>query len=275
MHTVTDGMMGTMQSLGSSVRVRHINCGTFRARIGGPALVSHVLVCEFEHGLVLVDSGLGTDDVTHANSRLGAGFRLLLPALDSAETALDQLEKFGWTANDVTDVVLTHLDLDHAGGAADFPSATVHTTAIELATARTRSGLPAKVRYRPAHLAAIEHRSVGYVESSGELFRMAGHQLHDSLWLIPMPGHTAGHSAVAIRDPEHGWLLHAGDAFHHRRAVTGERSGRSISMAEALFADDLKLLRSNQRRLAELAASPGGPRVFCAHDPIQFRELTT
>lgn len=270
-----DGMMATMQSLGSLVKVRHINCGTFRARIGGPTLVSHVLVCEFEHGLVLVDSGLGTDDVAHATARLGAGFRLLLPALDSAETALDQLDKLRWTANDVADVVLTHLDLDHAGGAADFPSATVHTTAVELKSALTRSGIPAKVRYRPAHLAAIEHRSAGYDECSGELFGMAGHQLHDSVWMIPMPGHTAGHSAVAIRDPEHGWLLHAGDAFHHRRAVTGQRSGRSISLAEALFADDLKLLRTNQRRLADLSATPDGPRVFCAHDPIQFRALTT
>ena len=33
---------------------------------------------------------------------------------------------------DAGTIVLTHLDLDHAGGLADFPQATVHVSATEL-----------------------------------------------------------------------------------------------------------------------------------------------
>ncbi|MFF1946862.1 MBL fold metallo-hydrolase [Rhodococcus qingshengii] len=262
-----------MLRLGSLVRVRHINCGTFKTRFGGPPLVSHVLVCEFDHGVLLVDSGVGVADVTHATARLGTGFRLLLPALDTAETALEQLKALGYSAGDVKDIVLTHLDLDHAGGAVDFPAATVHTTATELSSALTRNDMVARVRYREPHLAAVKDRTTGYDDYSEELFGFTSHALHDSLRLIPMPGHTAGHSAVAVRDPERGWLLHAGDAFHHRRALTGERSGIAIAAAEMVFADDRNLLRANQRRLAQLVRLPKSPQIFCAHDPIQFRKL--
>ena len=31
--------------------------------------------------------------------------------------------------------------------------------------------------------------------------------------LVPLPGHTRGHSAVAVRRPSGGWFLHAGDAY--------------------------------------------------------------
>ena len=38
--------------------------------------------------------------------------------------------------------------------------------------------------------------------------------------LIPLPGHTRGHCAVAVRDDE-GWLLHCGDGyFHHGEMQT-------------------------------------------------------
>ncbi|WP_188492929.1 MBL fold metallo-hydrolase [Williamsia phyllosphaerae] len=262
-----------MRALGSLRRVRHLNCGTFRARLGGPALVSHVVVCEFEHGLALIDSGLGTDDVAHANSRLGVGFRLLLPTLDPAEAAVTQLDAMGFSAADVAHIVLTHMDLDHLGGAADFPSATVHTSAVEQSSATTRTDAAAKVRYRAPQLRAVKNRTSGYSDFPDELFGFAGHMVHDSVCAIPMPGHTAGHCAIAIDDPQRGWLLHAGDAFHHRRAITGQSSGRSISMVETALADDRRQLRENQRRLADLAARTAGPQIFCAHDPVQFRAL--
>ncbi|MBJ7287374.1 MBL fold metallo-hydrolase [Williamsia sp.] len=264
-----------MRALGSMRRVRHLNCGTFRARLGGPALVSQVVVCEFEHGLALIDSGLGADDVAHANSRLGVGFRLLLPALDTAETAVEQIGAMGFSAADVTDIVLTHMDLDHIGGAADFTSATVHTSAAEQSSATSRTDAAAKVRYRAPHLRAVKNRTSGYSDFTDELFGFTGHRLHDSVRAIPMPGHTVGHCAIAINDPQRGWLLHAGDAFHHRRAITGQSSGRSISMVETALADDRRELRTNQRRLADLAAQAGGPQIFCAHDPVQFAALVS
>jgi hypothetical protein len=41
-------------------------------------------------------------------------------------TAIRQIERLRLRPSDVRDVVLTHLDFDHAGGLDDFPGATVH-----------------------------------------------------------------------------------------------------------------------------------------------------
>ncbi len=262
-----------MHALGPLRRIRHLNCGTFKTRLGGPPLVSHVVMCEFDHGLALIDSGLGQQDAADPNSRLGVGFRLLRPALDPAETAVAQLAALGHSASDVTDIVVTHMDLDHLGGAADFPAATVHTSATELASATTRTDFAANIRYRSPHLMAIEDRTSTLAEFADELYGFASHRLHESICAMPMPGHTAGHCAVAIDDPHRGWLIHAGDAFHHRRAVTRQLSGISISILEKVISDHSRKLRVTQQRLAQLAARSDAPQVFCAHDPVQFQSL--
>jgi glyoxylase-like metal-dependent hydrolase (beta-lactamase superfamily II) len=59
--------------------------------------------------------------------------------LDIAETALHQVERLRFSG--VRHVVLTHLDLDHAGGLRGFPDAQVHVLRTELEAARAaRSG---------------------------------------------------------------------------------------------------------------------------------------
>ena len=40
--------------------------------------------------------------------------------------------------------------------------------------------------------------------------------IFDDVWLVPLPGHTAGHCGVAMKSGD-GWLFHCGDAaspFH-------------------------------------------------------------
>jgi len=68
---------------------------------------------------VLVDTGLGLLDVAVPLRRLGPGFLAAMhPRLDANETAARQVERLGFSREDVRDVLLTHLDPDHAG---DFP----------------------------------------------------------------------------------------------------------------------------------------------------------
>ena len=40
--------------------------------------------------------------------------------------------------------------------------------------------------------------------------------------LVPLAGHTWGHSGVAIAEDGGGWLLHAGDAYFYRGEVGSE-----------------------------------------------------
>jgi competence protein ComEC len=80
-------------------------------------IVCHVLLCELPDRLVLVDTGFGTADVADPAGRLGPARRLLRARLASGETAVRQVEALGFAAGDVRDIVLTHFDLDHVGGA--------------------------------------------------------------------------------------------------------------------------------------------------------------
>src|SRR6478609_10642819 len=105
--------------------------GSFGGRLLPTGMVAHCLLVERPDGLLLVDTGFGSADVADPR-RLGQPFRAIVrPELLPAETALAQVTALGYAAADVTDIALTHLDLDHVGGLADFPTARVHVFADE------------------------------------------------------------------------------------------------------------------------------------------------
>lgn len=265
-------------NVGALKRVYHLNCGTFRPW-PSMTLVTHVLACEMEHGLVLVDVGIGSADIASPTPRLGRSARLSGAQLRTADTAAVQIEQLGFARTDVTDVVATHLDYDHIGGLADFPNATLHTTAAELAEARTpQRTTGGNWRYRRAHIDAIT-RSRTYTHCDAEILGLSGHSLNnlDGMYLLPIPGHTRGHAAVALRVPGRDWLVHAGDAFMHRDAVTPPSesspslSGRAIRAVEMFMATDRTQVRANHRALMNLRGS--AIRLFCSHDAQQFNDL--
>ena len=144
------------------MRIHHLNCGSLCPRGGrlfggsGPIwsparMCCHCLLIEGEDGLVLIDSGLGVDDIADP-SRLGALFRIAArPRLDMAETAFRQIADLGFRVSDLRHIVPTHLDLDHAGGLADFPAASVHVFAAELQAAMSPS-FRERFRYRGSQL---------------------------------------------------------------------------------------------------------------------------
>src|SRR5205823_11257354 len=132
---------------------------------------AHVLCIETDAGVVLVDSGIGLDDVRDPEKRLGRAFlSLVRPELDEGITALRQIEALGYQARDVRHVVLTHLDVDHAGGLPDFPAADVHLMGREHDTM-----LRPPLRERQRYFIGRRHWSHGprWVthEASGEEWR--------------------------------------------------------------------------------------------------------
>src|SRR3954449_5368431 len=162
------------------MRVHHLNCGTLLPlggrRVNGDRppwraarMVCHCLLIESDRGLVLVDTGFGLEDVRrlrHVWSGLRRSEELrpqlrrkvfkaffTRPRMDPGETAVRQLASLGFSAGDVTDVVLTHLDSDHAGGLPDFPSARVHLTRVEHSAAMSPSTPIERPRYRSRHWA--------------------------------------------------------------------------------------------------------------------------
>lgn len=238
-------------------------------------LVCHALLLELPDGLVLVDTGLGTADVADP-SRLGAARWANGFVFDPAGTAKARIEALGFAASDVRHVIVTHLDLDHAGGLGDFPDATVHVHATELAAARAPT-LRNRARYRAVQWAHGPRWSA--VSATGEPWfgfeavrDLPG--LPPEVLLVPLFGHSPGQVGVAV-DTGSGWLLHAGDAYFHEGEI-GEGGTVGAWMLQRVVQHDDDARRRNVERLRALRRDHGDAvTVFCAHDPDEFERLAT
>ena len=240
-------------------------------------MVCHCLLIETDDGLVLVDTGFGRGDVARP-ARLGAAFRALTrPRLSAADTAIAQIEALGFSARDVRHIAVTHLDLDHASGLSDFPSARVHLLHDEHAAAMHPPTLAEKNRYRAeqwAHGPRWElHRPDGERWFGFERVRAIG-KTDDEVLLIPLVGHTRGHAAVAVRTPS-GWLLHGGDAyFFHGELADPPVCPTGLHLFQTLVAVDDRARRANRDRLRELVRDHGSEvQVFSAHDPVELARM--
>jgi glyoxylase-like metal-dependent hydrolase (beta-lactamase superfamily II) len=238
--------------------------------IGLPAVVCHVLLVETDNGLVLVDSGHGSHDCDDPARRVGPTRIFFRPVLDHNETAVRQIERLGFSPTDVRHIVVTHFDMDHIGGIADFPEAQVHVTAAEAFAAMQRPTMKEKGRFRPAQWAhgpkLVEH------SPDGERWRdfAATKELDEicpGIALVSLPGHTRGHACVAV-DAGHRWLLHCGDAFYHPGTLDGvSQIPRMVKVVEPMLAFDRKKVRDNHARLAELYQRRDPDLlIVCAHD---------
>lgn len=239
---------------------------------GMPNLVAHCLLLEMDDRLALIDSGYGLGDVAQP-SRLGPGRFATFPVLDRAETAYEQIIALGLDPADVRDVVLTHADLDHAGGVPDFPNADIHLTSAE-AYAWLHPSRREAMRYRPAHHAhgptIVEHTADG---EAWRGFAAAKPIVGDSVVMISMPGHTSGHAAIVVEATDHT-IVHAGDAFFDRRQIRGGLPHPGLVVFEALIGLNKRQVLANHARLKELPRSGDESlRIINAHDPVMFREL--
>lgn len=273
-----------------SLNVHHLNCGTMCpacARLingkGGwldPAqLVCHVLLIETpKDGLVLVDTGIGTHDI-ETPSRLGQPFLALTrPLLDHHETALAQVERLGFSANDVRHIIVTHLDLDHAGGLPDFPLAQVHVFAPEFNSAMNPTWRE-RARYLPSQWA----HSPRWVQHDGGGENWYGFRnlrpipgLTEDILMVPLVGHTRGHCGVAVRT-DTGWIMHCGDAyfFHGQMNPAHPHSTLGMNIFERMVQMDAAQRIHNQERLLDLVRQHGNEvQLFCAHDVVEFQRYT-
>ena len=268
--------------------VHHLNCGTM-CPLAAPLLgqggalrdrgrlVCHCLLLETARGLVLVETGFGARDVA-TPAQLEAGFRAVAgPRLDRRETAIEQVRARGFQPEDVRHVVVTHLDVDHAGGIADFPWATIHVHAREQQAAVARRRRVDRRRYVPAHF-AHGPRWQTYDEAGDQLFGLQAVRplvgLDETIALVPLFGHSRGHSGVAANVGGR-WLLHAGDAFFHPdELLASPRCPPGLRLFQALVQHDRRARLANQARLRALhAARSDEVAVFCAHDPTALERL--
>jgi glyoxylase-like metal-dependent hydrolase (beta-lactamase superfamily II) len=273
------------------MRVHHLNCGTMRP-FGGKlvdgepgllrkgTLVCHCLLLETDDGLVLVDTGLGVDDVTNPRGSLPSLFRQVArPIFDIEETAVRQVVQLGYQPEDVRHIVLTHLDLDHAGGLRDFPHAKVHVYAEEQRNAFAQANAQDRARFRPVHWSHEPNWRT--YETGGEpWFGFDAVRELDGLpadfLLVPLAGHTRGHAGVAVHTGQK-WLLHCGDAyFFHGEAQSAESCPPGLRVFQKLVDTARTARLSNQDRLRTLVTDHGDEvDTISAHDPVELQRFAT
>ena len=284
------------------MRITHLNLGTLRPlggrRVNGDRppyrsarMVCHALLIESDRGLVLVDTGFGLEDVRrlrHVWSALrgedGLGDRLrrqfattflLRARLDPDETAARQVAALGHSPGDVTDIVMTHLDSDHAGGLPDFPHARVHVDQVELDAAMS-SG---HERYWGYHWAHGPHW-VRYGAGGDTWQGLPGARQLEGLpeiALVPLRGHSAGHCGVIVQT-DGGWLLHAADTYFDHREVDADkpRSTPGLASFQKRIAYDNGARRESREQVRKLAAAHAGEvEMFCSHDPVELDRYVT
>ncbi|MFF0628372.1 MBL fold metallo-hydrolase [Streptomyces sp. NPDC004296] len=269
------------------MRVHHLNGGTLRP-LGGrlvdgeaglfrrAEMVCHCLLLETDAGLVLVETGFGTQATHRPEEWLGRRFlRESSPVLDAEQPVVRQIARLGFDPGDVRHIVLTHLDLDHAGGLVDFPQATVHVYAEELRAAEQPRTALDRRRYRSAHFAHqpkwAPHAGLGEPWLGLEAVRELD-GLPPEILLVPLAGHTRGHAGVAV-DTGDGWLLHAGDAYFHPGEVDPVRPHCPpvLALFESMMQTEKRARLHNQQRLRELARDHGGRvRIFSAHNSAEY-----
>ena len=240
------------------------------------SMVCHCMLVETNEGLVLIDTGFGTADIADPRGRLGGEFLgITAPRLDLRETALHQVEALGFSRADVRHIIVTHLDLDHAGGLSDFPNAKVHLHALEEKAARERTTFLEKNRYKMAQF-AHQPKWETYQQLGEKWFGFDAVQslkgLPPEILLIPLHGHTRGHSAVAVKGADK-WQLHCGDAYFFHGEVDPARPHCTfgLKLFQSAMAVDNHARRQNRDRLVELVRAHGGEiDVFSAHDPVEF-----
>ncbi len=173
---------------------------------------STCLLVETDHGLVLVDTGLGVHDYEHPTFLVRCFKRNFGIPNDPENTALRQVVRLGYNSQQVQHIVMTHLHFDHAGGLPDFPQAQVHVHRRELEAMRhPRTWIElaydrADFRHNPCWVMYDQPKDVWL---GWEAIRLPFIPL---MYLVPLFGHTHGHCGVVIQDDD-GWIFHCADAL--------------------------------------------------------------
>jgi glyoxylase-like metal-dependent hydrolase (beta-lactamase superfamily II) len=275
------------------MRVHHLNCistcpvggalmaGRAESTMMRGRLTCHCVLIETPERLVLVDTGFGLRDVAEPRARLSRFFLgLLRPEFREEMTAVRQIARLGLDPADVRDIVLTHLDFDHAGGLDDFPQATVHLLAAEERSAVAQATRLDRMRYRPQQWSS---RPRWHTYRPGEGDSWLGFSavrqldgLSPEILMVPLIGHTLGHTGVAI-DLGERWLLHAGDAYFYAAEMSATRPycPPGLRVYQWLMQKHGPARMWNQDRLRRLRRSQRDRvRVFCSHDVTEFERLS-
>lgn len=192
--------------------------------------------------VILVDTGYDQSEATRRDRPI-----IREPA--------EALRGIGLTPEDITTLIVTHLHYDHAGGFAQFPNATIHLQAAEMAFATGPCMCHDVLRmpYTADHICDAIKR----VYSGRAIFHDGDGVVAEGVTVHCLGGHSRGLQAVRVQT-ESGWLCLASDASHFYENVF-ERKPFPIVV-------DLQNMMDGFDRLHELASDR--KLIIPGHDPL-------
>lgn len=161
-------------------------------------------------GTLLWDLGLPGMLAGLGDQNLGGVFNVSLE-----KTVTQRVEALGLNMDDIDFVSVSHHHFDHIGQIPQIDAATTWlVNEVELGTMFPESGElsdkidPGAAAMFPAFTALQKKSFSGNHDVFGD----------GSVVIIPMPGHTPGHSVLHLTLPETGAVLLTGDLFHRRES---------------------------------------------------------
>ena len=175
-------------------------------RYAGP--VAAFLIQRDDGTNVLVDTGLAPEHVDDPEARLRQPD--VVVSMTPEDDIRHQLRRIGLVPDDVSTVVVTHFDFDHAGGNRFFPAAEFVVQREQYAYAKAT---PARCFPQDWDLPELRYRLV-----EGD------HELLPGIELVVTPGHAPGHQSVVVRGLANtGTVILTSDAAHTHLEFEQER----------------------------------------------------
>ena len=197
--------------------------------------------------------------------RRGAEVILVDTGYDAGEAALrdrpilrdprDALAGIGLRSEDITQLVVTHLHYDHAGGLHLFPNATIHLQEAEMAyaTGPCMCHDTLKMPFTADHVCEAVKR----VYQGRCVFHDGDGEVAEGVTVHCLGGHSRGLQAVRVRT-EAGWLCLASDAAHYYENVFEKKPFPIVV--------DLQSMLDGFTQLHKLASERS--LIIPGHDPL-------
>ena len=216
----------------------------------------HCYVVEHPNGHIAIDTGLRAAVHVPRTQR-----RFVPRPIVAPEDELgSQMRVKGLSPEDVTTVVVTHLDWDHAGGLATFPNAKVLVHRPEYEFASSAMG---RMRYQP-RLWPSDFRPTLYdldPAPYGPFPRSKALTDSGDIRLVPIPGHSIAQVGVIAQVNHHALLFAADHMLRQDWFVEDYRAGHLLGLG--IFFPELA--RETSRRIHGFAQDT--PTVLLpAHD---------
>ena len=197
-------------------------------------------IIDHPKGLVVYDTGnnIAISDGGCKTHWLEGLCDFLQPSQARGDVIDKQLEKVGFTVDDVKLVITSHSHLDHIGNIEMFPNAIHVIQKKEL----YQAWWPEKFQRGGAHVMADydDARDFTYFELDGD-YDLFG---DGSVVVLSTPGHTLGHQSVKVRMNDTGTVVLTQDAIWMEENLEGYPAGLNYSILDyTASVDRLKMIR--------------------------------